>query len=166
MMKLLKGLRKIEGSDKGFTLIELLVVIAIIGVLSSIVLASLNTARNKGANAAVKGNLANVRAQAELYYDTNGNYGGATSAPAACPNGTGSMFGADTVISNMITAAATAGGGLSNTRCYSSGTAWLVSAPLKTIEGTFNYWCVDSIGNSVGKANQMTNSATSCNSYN
>jgi type II secretory pathway pseudopilin PulG len=49
------------------------VVIAIIGILSSVVLASLNTARNKGADAAIKSNINNARAQAELYYDNHGN---------------------------------------------------------------------------------------------
>ncbi len=55
--------------SKGFTLIELLVVIAIIGILSSIVLASLNTARSKGQDAAVKANLSGIRVDAEITYD-------------------------------------------------------------------------------------------------
>lgn len=60
--------------QRGFTLIELLVVIAIIGVLSSVVLASLNSARQKGQIAAIKANLNNMIAQAELSYDATGNY--------------------------------------------------------------------------------------------
>ena len=56
-------------TKKGFTLIELLVVIAIIGILSSVVLASLNTARDKGKDASAKGSLSSLRAEAEIYYD-------------------------------------------------------------------------------------------------
>ena len=61
--------------ERGFTLIELLVVIAIIGILSSIVLASLNTARNKGKDASAKASLSSLRASAEIYYSGNSNYG-------------------------------------------------------------------------------------------
>ncbi|MFT5360184.1 MAG: prepilin-type N-terminal cleavage/methylation domain-containing protein [Candidatus Paceibacteria bacterium] len=58
---------------KGFTLIELLVVIAIIGILSSVVLASLNSARGKGEAARTKAQLSQVRVQAELSYDDAAN---------------------------------------------------------------------------------------------
>ncbi|HWU24331.1 MAG TPA: type II secretion system protein [Candidatus Paceibacterota bacterium] len=60
--------------SRGFTLIELLVVIAIIGLLSSIVLASLNTARLKARDAQRLSDLHNIRLALELYYDANGSY--------------------------------------------------------------------------------------------
>ena len=58
----------------GFTLIELLVVIAIIGILSSIVLASLNTARQKSRDARRVSDVKQLQLALELYYDANGAY--------------------------------------------------------------------------------------------
>ncbi len=59
---------------RGFTLIELLVVIAIIGVLSSIVLASLNTARTKGQDAARIADVKSLEMAMELYYNDYSGY--------------------------------------------------------------------------------------------
>ena len=62
-------------SNKGFTLIELLVVIAIIGILSSVVLASLNTARTKARDARRISDIKSLQLALELSASSdNGNY--------------------------------------------------------------------------------------------
>jgi prepilin-type N-terminal cleavage/methylation domain-containing protein len=68
-------------NTKGFTLIELLVVIAIIGILSSIVIASLVGTRDKAKRAKIQDELAAARTQAGLYVVENGDYTGICSDP-------------------------------------------------------------------------------------
>lgn len=65
---------------RGFTLIELLVVIAIIGILSSVVLASLNNARTKGNDARRYSDLHQITLALELYRNSNTAYPGHDSA--------------------------------------------------------------------------------------
>ena len=56
---------------RGFTLIELLVVIAIIGILASIVLASLKTARVKSRDARRIADVKQLQLALALYYDSH-----------------------------------------------------------------------------------------------
>jgi prepilin-type N-terminal cleavage/methylation domain-containing protein len=58
----------------GFTLIELLVVISIIGMLSSIVLASLNSARIKARDVRRKADLHSLELAIALFNDATGTY--------------------------------------------------------------------------------------------
>jgi len=108
--------------NKGFTLIELLVVIAIIGILSTVVLASLNAARTKGQIASIKSTLKNTIPQAELAYDTPGNYSTVCST--------------DVKIASMITSINNSGG---TANCYTlDNTRWGISAKLNS-DSTQNF---------------------------
>ena len=144
---------------KGFTLIELLVVVAIIGILASVVLASLNSARNKGKDAAVESSISSMRAQAELGVDSSGQY----IADLCTSSATGGLSTLASAVTN---------GGATVTHCAMSGasgaksSSWAFEALLPS--GGSNYFCVDSTGFAGAKtASSITtgNSSadTSCN---
>jgi prepilin-type N-terminal cleavage/methylation domain-containing protein len=148
---------------KGFTLIELLVVIAIIGILSAVVLASLNTARAKGADAAIKSDLANIRAQAELAYDNTipNSYG--TFAFGQCPTtrqGASAVIFDDPVVIAQIANASTASGNVANATCIGGGSYYVISVQLKANPALF--WCVDNNGNSKVEGAQVASGALGC----
>ncbi|MBX4189083.1 type II secretion system GspH family protein [Candidatus Parcubacteria bacterium] len=131
-------------NEKGFTLIELLVVIAIIGILSSVVLASLNSARGKGQDAKVKSQLAGVKNAAAIYADDNSNFG---PVSADCTGADGSMWGDTASGMSKLTDQDNYPAGATLT-CDSTGATWAVSAilPGASASGSTTAWCVDSDG--------------------
>jgi prepilin-type N-terminal cleavage/methylation domain-containing protein len=80
----------------GFTLIELLVVIAIIALLSSVVLATLSTARAKARDARRYSDMEQIATALELYYDTQNSYPSTTGIwLSACPKPPASLVVTD-----------------------------------------------------------------------
>jgi len=74
---------------RGFTLVELVVVMAIIGILSGIIIASLDGARKSARDAKRVSDIKNIQLGLALYYSDNGRYPCqiyANIANPACPN--------------------------------------------------------------------------------
>lgn len=150
---------------KGFSLIELLVVIAIIGILSSVILAALNTARNKGKDSSAQSSLENIRAAAELYLSDTGinGYAYSTDGPANLdfPN-TGVC--ADPEVKKLMLAASTQTGNPAVCRHNADGVkkADQYRVAIELLSGM--YYCVDSTGLAVSTTtDEVTgNSFTQC----
>ena len=145
-------------SKRGFTLIELLVVIAIIGILSAVVLASLNTARTKGSDAGVKANLDTVKTQAALYQNDHNGYGTFALADCPTPGTSGStMFQASTTESAIAAALADSTSG-AVAKCASDDANYMTYVT-RPDQNNSTYWCVDSTGISCGVDTAPTGTA-------
>ncbi len=93
----------LKAFKKGFTLIELLVVIAIIGLLASIVLVSLNSARAKARDARRLSDMHQILLALEMYYDDNGHYS-PISGDGCCDGWDQGPCGSDPFIGALETA--------------------------------------------------------------
>jgi prepilin-type N-terminal cleavage/methylation domain-containing protein len=141
-----------KNHSKGFTLIELLVVIGIIGILSAVVLASLNTARFKGNDAAIQSDLSAVQTQAEIYYGGAGSnsYGTQAFGTDATCDSTGAGMFTDATIKKALDGAFKAGGSaVGSVACVAASQTYAVA--VKLTANAPEWWCVDSTGSAKKK---------------
>ena len=142
---------------KGFTLIELLVVIAIIGILSGLIVVSMNGATNSAKDARIKEDLYQMRNLAILYQSNNQTYGTSGSAvQGASANFSGATTDATALYNDLISA------GLgSRTVVLNIGTnVFCMSINLNA----GGYYCIDSTGATKSSATSTcaTGNATAC----
>ncbi len=123
---------------RGFTLIELLVVIAIIGILASIVLVSLNSARKKGNDTRVISDVQQLRTALATGF-TGSSYPALTTS-GAHPSANTATVSVDATSQGgsitIVTTPATGGGSVTAYALYGK----LVSP------ATATYFCIDSTG--------------------
>ena len=150
-------------AHRGFTLIELLVVIAIIGLLASIILATLGVARDKGTDSKVKAELNSIHTQTEIYANANNNsfIGMCTTVGGVSVANLVSIAAAAT---NSTVDAVTANAGAYNhVSCHEGSSTWAVDAPLSNSSASApRMWCVDSGGVARLESAGLLAGATSC----
>jgi prepilin-type N-terminal cleavage/methylation domain-containing protein len=129
--------------NKGFTLIELLVVIAIIGILSGLIIVSMNSATKQANDARVQASLDQLRTAAQLYAINNNNVFSSTTeelALTACTSTASTFMTGDAI--TLCADAANYDTATPSIRIKADGTAYCAAFDLQA--GTV--WCVDSSG--------------------
>jgi len=121
------GVKKLRNKNKaGFTLIELLVVIAIIGLLASVVLLALNSARAKSRDAKRLADVRQLASAMELYFNDNNGYP-TSSGSGVLVGGSGNPALTPTYIGLLPTAPTPADGSCSGTFGQGGNAYWWVA---------------------------------------
>ncbi len=128
-----------KNTKKGFTLIELLVVVAIIGILATVVLASLGSARQKAKISAAKAAMSQLRAEMELVALDAGTYVGAGSEESEVTGSNCLKSGADKFLKEADKQL-----GTTTATCKATPSAYAAEVVLDS--KTSEKFCVDSNG--------------------
>ncbi|MCC7436319.1 type II secretion system protein [Candidatus Nomurabacteria bacterium] len=147
---------------KGFTLIELLVVVGVIGILAAVVLASLNSARAKGKDAAIKQSMKEFQNLLALEFNDTGSYAnlqpGAWFPQTACSSSFGGNYAtqARAICTKIVTDGSSWSGAIYKFYAGNS----VSSAQTYSIMGALNnqntFHCVGNSGNSSTDAGSFT----------
>jgi prepilin-type N-terminal cleavage/methylation domain-containing protein len=152
---------------RGFTLIELLVVIAIIGILASVVLVSLNSARKKGNDTRIISDVQQTRTALETAY-TGSAYPDLINSGTGCQPAAGAVGAA--VFNNCANVAANANSALTqlstdaNTQGVAGDILYYVGDNGKSyairgqlVSNSSAYFCIDSAGGTNALDNNKAN---------
>ena len=128
---------------KNYKIMEALIILVLVGILSTVVIFAINSARKKSGDMTVKAGLNQVRTQADVYFNYNGSYSDVCN-PAKDgrdPKGINKMVSESAKSDGFDGTVSYNGDSSTNdVKCNSTENGWAAQVPLKNEQG---YYCVD-----------------------